>query len=165
MTWSNDLMLSVRYTGKEINATWQHYIKSFCASMFLFCLRTFVWSVQSHSRGPGGAEPATTIWEPREETAHVVFSQQFLLWLQKRLHLYRPFHMRQHHPSLQTDWTAPSARVPNLTPELFWREDVQNQQCHWCGNPAKCEINGRNYNQINSTRHCLVFFYTQHLYV
>lgn len=102
MTWSNDFMLSVKYTGrkkkKKINAAWQHYIKSLCVLIFLFCLCTFVWGVASRSRGPGGAELARTMWESEEaKPLHMslfffFLSPQFLLWLQNRRHLYRPFH-------------------------------------------------------------------------
>lgn len=83
---------------KKINAAWQHYIKSLCALIFLFCLCTFVWGVASRSRGPGGAELARTMWESEEAKLHMLsfFSSssppQFMLGLQKRRHLYRPFH-------------------------------------------------------------------------
>ena len=53
-----------------------------------FCLE----SLESRCGGPGGAELERTMWESEEETARVVFSLQFLLWLRKKLHLYRPFH-------------------------------------------------------------------------
>lgn len=94
LTWHEATILCClsNILGKKINATWQHYIKSFCALIFLFCLCTFVWGVRSRSRGPGGAELVRTMWESNEETVHVVFSLQFLLWLWKRLHLHRSFH-------------------------------------------------------------------------
>lgn len=118
---------------KKINATWQHYIKSFCALIFLFCLCTFVWGAQSRSRGPGGAELARTMWESEEETAHVVFSLQFLLWLHDRLHLYRPFHTSTSSISanaLQTTFLLGSS--PQLDPEILLKWRHQNQQRFWC---------------------------------
>lgn len=132
MTWSNDFMLSVKHTQKKkINETWQHYIKSFCALIFLFCLCTFVWGVESCSRGPGGAELARTMWESKKETAHVVFSLQFLLWLQKKLHLYRPFRMST--PSISADRLERTfCTSPQLNPWIPLRWSLQNQQCHGC---------------------------------
>lgn len=44
-----------REKKKKINATWQHYIKSLCVLIFLFCLCTFVWGVQSCSPRPRGS--------------------------------------------------------------------------------------------------------------
>lgn len=57
--------------------------------IFLFCLCTLVWGVESCS----GAGLQRTMWESEEETVRVVFSPQFLLQLQKRLSLYRPLHV------------------------------------------------------------------------
>lgn len=120
MTWSNDFMLSVKYTGRKINATWQHYIKSFCALIFLFCLCTFVWGVQSHSRGPGGAELARTMWEAKGGNCTCCLFSTVSAVTPKEAASLQTISYSNIHPSLQTGSTAPSAQVPNLTPEFFW---------------------------------------------
>lgn len=120
---------------KQINATWQHYIKSFCVLIFLFCLCTFVWGVQSSSRGPGGAELARTMWESKEETAHVIFSLQFLLWLQKEAASLQTISYGNiiHHSRQVRLLHLPHSFSSNLQLDpwilLRW-----NQHCHGCAN-------------------------------
>lgn len=135
VTWHEATILcclsNIQKNQKKINATWQHYIKSFCVLIFLFCLCTFVWGAESCSRGPVGAEPARTMWESRAETAHVVLSLRFLLWLQKRLHLYRPFHVST--SSISADRLERTfCTSPRLNPWIPLRWRLQNQQCHGC---------------------------------
>lgn len=115
-------MLSVKYTQKKfkkkINATWQRYIKSLCAVIFLFyfCLGCR----ESLSKAQRGAELERTMWEPgrRENGTCCLFSAASSL----TFFIFLTDHFTcQHHPSDQTGYGEPSAHPVDFSlTEPWW---------------------------------------------
>lgn len=98
---------------KKINATWQRYIKSLCAVIFLFyfCLGCR----ESLSKAQRGAEPERTMWDPgrRENGTCCLFSAASSVTF---FFILTDHFTCQHHPSDQMGYTEPSTHPVVFSP-------------------------------------------------
>lgn len=115
------------YWEKKINATWQHYIKSLCALIFLFCPCTFVWGVPSRSRGPGEQSWQEQCGNPRRKLCMLSFRRCCCCRDSERGCIFTDHFILLHHPSRPTALPATSPQIHYMAPEYFGDENVQNK--------------------------------------
>lgn len=168
LTWHEATILCClsNIQGKKINATWQHYIKSFCALIFLFCLCTFVWGVQRLVlKAQGEQSWREQCGNPGRKTTHVVFSLVSAATLKEAASLQTISYSYIIHHRRQVR-LHPLCKIPNLTPRHCRDEDIQNKQYVYVkSNKIQTECAELKSNQFIMTLFLAAFEYWTFIFV